>query len=323
VKTIRCLTLTGLAIFATMALIPAQVAAQPGQVKLVVPGVWFREGDLQNAGQCNNIIIEMKDYLIVVDANYPSGAQAMIETTQRISNKPVKYVILTHHHGDHVYGSSLWTKHGAITVAHAGVAEEMQRFEPARWQSAIKQRPDVAALRLAVPEPPQQTFDRSPYVIKDGGREVRIYHFGWAHTRGDAFVYLPKEKVLCTGDAVVNGPYNFTGDADIGNWPKAIRQAQILGAVHVLPGHGPAGGPEVMEGQARFLNELHKEVDSLIRQGKKLEDVVTPETSGVPAKTSVTLPSNVKNWIGSQLPSQVRDAWEEVVQKKPHGDIPH
>ena len=57
-------------------------------------------------------------------------------------------------------------------------------------------------------------------MLKDGTREVRFYFFGWAHTRGDGFVYLPKEQVLCTGDAVVNGPYNFTGDATSATGPR-------------------------------------------------------------------------------------------------------
>ncbi len=57
-------------------------------------------------------------------------------------------------------------------------------------------------------------------MLNDGARKVEFHHFGWAHTRGDGFVYLPKEQVLATGDAVVNGPYyNNTADANIGNCP--------------------------------------------------------------------------------------------------------
>jgi glyoxylase-like metal-dependent hydrolase (beta-lactamase superfamily II) len=301
-----------------MAFLATRTEAQPGSVKLIVPGVWFCEGDLANLGHSNNIIIEMNDYLIVVDANFPSGARLTLETARRISSKPVKYVFDTHHHGDHLYGNPVWTKTGATTLAYVGVAEEMKRFEPARWQASAKERPDVAELHLDAPEPPQQTFDKSPYIVKDGAREVRFYFFGWAHTRGDGFVYLPKDKLLCTGDAAVNGPYNFTADANVGNWPKVVRAAQALGALKVLPGHGPAGGPEILDGQAKFMTELHHAVDNAIKDGMKLEAVVPSAT-----KTTLTLPGNVKNWVGPSLPAQVRDTWEEIVQKKPHGDIPH
>ena len=64
---------------------------------------------------------------------------------------------------------------------------------------------------------------------------MEFYHFGWAHTRGDGLVYLPKERVLCTGDAAVNRPYNFTGDGNIGNWPKVLDGALKLKVDHVLP----------------------------------------------------------------------------------------
>ena len=318
-KKLRWLTLSCFAILAAMAFFATRTEAEPGQVKLIVPGVWFREGDLANLGHSNNIIIEMKDYLIVVDANFPSGARLALETAHRISPKPVKYVFDTHHHGDHAYGNPIWTEAGATTLAYVGVAEEMKRYEPKRWQASAKERPDVAELKLNAPEPPRQTFDKSPFVLKDGSREVRFYFFGWAHTRGDGFVYLPKEQVLCTGDAVVNGPYNFTADGNVANWPRVIRSAQALGALHVLPGHGESGGPEILEGQMKFMSELHKAVDGAIKQGKKLEEVVPPGT----AKTSLTLPASVKNWSGPSLPAQVRDTWEEIIQKKPHGDIPH
>src|SRR6516164_2452769 len=118
--------------------------AQPNTVKQIAPGVWFREGDIQNQGHCNNAILEMKDYLIVVDANFPSGARAAMEDAKRVSSKPVKYVFDTHHHGDHSYGNAIWTRQGAITLAYVGVAQEMKRYEPARWQSTMKQRKDVA-----------------------------------------------------------------------------------------------------------------------------------------------------------------------------------
>ncbi len=327
-KKLRWLTLSGFAILVAMAFFATRTAAEPGEIKLIVPGVWFCEGDLANLGHSNNIIIEMKDYLIVVDANFPSGARLTMETAKRISPKPVKYVFDTHHHGDHAYGNPIWTKAGATTLAYVGVTEEMKRFEPTRWQAAAKGRPDVAALHLDAPEPPQQTFEKSPFILKDGSREVRFYFFGWAHTRGDGFVYLPKEQVLCTGDAVVNGPYNFTADANVANWPKVVHSAQTLGARYVLPGHGSSGGPEILDGQAKFMTELHRAVADAIKQDKKLEQVVPAGTTTVygnvvPAKTTLAISASVKNWVGPFLPAQVRDTWEEIVQKTPHGDIQH
>jgi len=125
-------------------------------------------------GHCNNTIIEMKDYLIVVDANFPNGARLALEDAKKVSSKPVKYVFDTHHHGDHSYGNSVWTEAGATTLAYKGVAEEMKRHEPARWQSTAKTRKDVAELNRTSVEPPKQTFDKNLFVLSDSTRKVRV-----------------------------------------------------------------------------------------------------------------------------------------------------
>jgi glyoxylase-like metal-dependent hydrolase (beta-lactamase superfamily II) len=296
--------------------------AQPNTVKQIAPGVWFREGDIQQQGHCNNIIIEMKDYLIIVDANFPSGARLALEDAKKVSPKPVKYVFDTHHHGDHAYGNPVMTKAGAITLAYVGVAEEMKRYEPSRWRDTAKQRKDVGELNLDAPEPPKETFSKSPHVISDGTRRVEFHFFGWAHTRGDGFVYLPKEKVLCTGDAVANGPYNYTADGNIGNWPSVIAKAQKLSVEHVLPGHGPAGGKEVLEAQRMFFVELNKRVGDAIKQGQKLDDIVKMDGARA-LSTTISMPDSVKKYVAAGFPGIVLGTYNEITQKKASGDLPH
>jgi len=318
----RFLLATFCGALATLSLFLTRGDAQPNSIKQIVPGVWFREGDLQHQGHCNNVIIEMKDYLIVVDANFPSGARLALEDAKSVSSKPVKYVFDTHHHGDHLYGNAVWTKAGAITLAYAGVNEELKRYEPSRWQDTAKQRKDVAETGADGPEPPRQTFSKSPYTLADSSRRVELLFFGWAHTRGDGLVYLPKEKVLCTGDAVVNGPYNFVGDGNIGNWPNVISQAQKLDVQFVLPGHGPSGGKEMLANQKLFFVELRSRVAVAVKQGKKLEDIVKMDGPR-PVSTSIELPAAVKTYVGPDLPGQVRAAYNEIVEKKPSGDLPH
>lgn len=291
----------------------------PDETKKIAEGVWFREGDLKK-GHCNNVIIEMKDYLIVIDANFPSGAELAIAEARKLSKKPIKYVFDTHHHGDHAYGNPVWTKLGATTIGHIGVVNEMKAREPQRWLDSAKERPDVAKLNLKTAEPPQITFDTKPYEITDGTRKVEFHHLGWAHTKGDGFAWLPAEKILCTGDAVVNGAYNFTADGNIGNWPKVIAAAQKLNPTTILPGHGPYGGPEILTGQRAYFLELLKAVEAAQKSGKKVEDIVTMKGNKA-TTTSITLPTSVKNWVGNGLPDQVRDTYEELKQKKARGDL--
>ena len=308
---IRVWLLTGFASLAAVALFVARSDAAPETIRLIAPGVWFREGDLEQ-GHCNNVIVEMKDYLVVIDANSPSGARGAMADCKRLSRKPVKYVFDTHHHGDHLYGNALWTQAGATTIAFPGVAAEMKRFEPARWLAAEKARPDVAEMHQSAPEPPKQDITQEQFVLNDGQRKIEFLHWGWAHTRGDGFAYLPKEEVLCTGDAVVNGPHNNTRDANIGNWPAVLHGAEKLKVKIVLPGHGAPGGRDLIAGQELFLVELHKAVKAGVDAGKSMEEL----------QASISLPVTVSDWVSdASLKGQIQDTYLEIKQGKPRGDI--
>jgi cyclase len=317
----RLLASLGFGALLTFSFFATGGGAEPNAITKIADGVWFREGDIRNEGHCNNVIIEMKDYLVIVDANFPSGARKAMADAKKLSNKPVKYVFITHHHGDHDYGSVVWTEAGATTLAYKGVAEEQARYEPYRWREEMKSRKDVAELKRDTPEPPKQLFDKSPFILNDGTRELQFHHLGWAHTRGDGFVWMPKERILASGDAAINGPYNFTADANIGNWPKVMDAALKLNPAHVLPGHGGPGGPEILKGQAAFMTELRKAAADAIASGKKLEDLVTK--TGKSTTTSVKLSDSVKTWVGPSLPTQFSDAWREVAARQPVGAIAH
>jgi cyclase len=305
VKRLRPFLVLLFAALGGLALFVARSDANPETVRLIAPGVWFREGDMDQ-GHCNNVIIEMKEYLIVVDANFPSGARGAMADAKRISSKPVKYVFDTHHHGDHLYGNPVWTQAGATTLAFSGVAEELKRLEPARWVATAKTRSDVAELKRDGPEAPKQDINDALFVLNDGSRKVEFRHFGWAHTKGDGFVYLPKEQVLCTGDAVVNGPYNATMDANLGNWPTVLQSAAKLKVKNVLPGHGAPAGRELIDGQSQFMTELYKAVKAGVDQGKKVEEL----------QASVKLPESVATWVGDGLKGQVKDAYNEITKAK-------
>lgn len=295
------------------------VVQETDTLKLVTDGVWFRMGE-RDQGHCNNIVVDIGDGLLVVDANFPSGAQALMADLQHVTEKPVRYVFDTHHHGDHAYANAVWTRAGATTLAYIGVAEEMKRYEPAGWQAAAAARPDVAAVGDDTVEPPMETFDESPYVLEGASRRVEFHHFGWAHTRGDGMVFLPDEGILATGDAIVNGPYNFTGHSNTGNWPNVVAAAQGLNAGTILPGHGPSGGPEIAAGQRQFFEELNGAVEKAFGDQMPAGDVVTVE-DGVGVDTTVELPAEVSNWVGDRFPEQVRVRWAELSEGRPHGEI--
>jgi len=285
--------------------------AAPGQApELVAPGVWFLLGDASK-GYSNTTVIEMKDYLVVVDANYPGRAKELIAMMPQLSPKPVRYVFDTHAHGDHSYGNSTWTKAGATTMAFAGVAKEMDRWEPGRWQTFGEKREDVRATGEHDVERPKKILDADRFVLNDGQREVHFLFLGWGHTPGDGYVWLPKERVLATGDAAVNGPRNKLADAWIENWPKVLDKAIAMKPAAVLPGHGARGGVEILTGQKQFLVDLYAAVAAEVAKGTPVAEI------------KLTLPEADANWVPKDLTLDIEATASEIVGKAPAGSLPH
>ncbi|MEO6005814.1 MAG: MBL fold metallo-hydrolase [Opitutus sp.] len=256
-------------------LLSSAAVGQINTVQTIAPGVYFHEGDMRR-GHCNNGWVVCDDFVFVIDANFPSGANVVMPKIKESSDKPVRFVFDTHHHGDHAYGNKVWADGGATLVANTGVLEEMKSVEtarfggaPGRWEQAAKGRPDVAATEL---KPPVLLFPKELF-FDDGKHRIELHWFGVAHTRGDGFAWLPKEKILFTGDACVNGPHNYLADANVGDWIKTLEAVKQLGAKIVCPGHGPIGGPEIIIDQQAYFIALVQQIKNLKDAGKTPAEV--------------------------------------------------
>jgi glyoxylase-like metal-dependent hydrolase (beta-lactamase superfamily II) len=239
-------------------------ATQVNTVKELAPGVFFHEGDIKGRGHCNNGWVIFNDYVLVIDANFPSGAQEVIPKIKAQTNKPIRFAFDTHHHGDHAYGNQVWVDNGGVVVAHENVVSEMRKYEtglfggkPGRWEDTAKEREDVKASRLT---PPSLLY-RDMMNFDDGTQRVELRYFGVGHTHGDGFAWLPKQRILFTGDAAVNGPYNYMGDGQSAAWVETLAKVQKLGATIVAPGHGPSGDGTVVDAQRRYFMALRAEVE--------------------------------------------------------------
>jgi cyclase len=239
-------------------------AVQVNTVKKLAPGVYFHEGEIRGKGHCNNGWVIFDDYVLVLDANFPSGAQEIIPKIKAQTNKPIRFAFDTHHHGDHAYANQLWADNGAVPVAHENVVSEMKKYEtglfggkPGRWEGEAKVRADLRGTRLKAPT----LLYRDIMIFDDGTHRVELRYFGVGHTHGDGFAWLPKEKILFTGDAAVNGPFNYMGDGDSAAWIETLAKAQGLGAAIVGPGHGPSGDGGVLAAQRQFFIDLRAEVE--------------------------------------------------------------
>jgi cyclase len=239
-------------------------ATQVNTVKELAPGVFFHEGDIAGKGHCNNGWVIFDDFVLVLDANFPSGAREIIPKIQKQTNKPIRFAFDTHHHGDHAYGNQVWADGGATIVAHEGVVDEMRKYDtalfggkPGRWESEAKQREDLRNTRLKAPT----LLYRDIMIFDDGKHRVELRYFGVGHTHGDGFAWLPKERILFTGDAAVNGPFNYMGDGNSAAWVDTLAKVQALGATIVAPAHGPEGTSDILEAQRQFFLALRAEVE--------------------------------------------------------------
>src|SRR5438034_1688977 len=252
---------------------------QFNEVREVAPGVFFRYSSISATdmtipfGGSNNIWIVFEDYVVVIDANFPKEAGDVVEAIKKTTDKPIRYVLDTHHHGDHAYGNAVFGKAGASVVAQTNCARLLRVNGPKEFAEAGRGptgRKDVAESSLKVPN---VVFD-DKLVLDDGKQRIEFLYLGHAHTSGDAFAYLPKQKIVCTGDACVNGAYNFMGHSDSASWVRVLDRLQQLDVNLVLPGHGAVAGNELLEKQKKYFVELRQHVRKGIAANQPLDDII-------------------------------------------------
>jgi phosphoglycerate dehydrogenase-like enzyme/glyoxylase-like metal-dependent hydrolase (beta-lactamase superfamily II) len=248
-------------------------------VKQVAPGVYFRYSSISATdpkiqfGGCNNIWVVCEDYVVVFDANFPKEAGDVIAAIKKTTDKPIRYVCDSHHHGDHAYGNMVFSKEGASIIAQAHCARLLKIDGPKEWEDAAKLPAGRKDLRESKLKVPNLVFD-DKLVLDDGTQRIEFYFFGHAHTAGDAFMYLPKHKILCTGDACVNGAFNFMGHSDSASWIRVLEKAQQLDVKLICPGHGKLAHKDLLATQRRYFVELRDYVARGIKDGKPVADLV-------------------------------------------------
>ena len=294
---------------------PAKASIPPmkfNDVAEIAPGVFFRYSSISATdmsipfGGSNNIWIVFKDYVVVIDANFPKEADDVLAAIRKTTDKPIKYVLDTHHHGDHAYGNCVWAKQGAKIVAHANAARFLQTNGPKQWEEAAKDRKDIRENSLKGAD---IKFD-DKYVLDDGTQRVEFHHFGHSHTSGDAVAYLPKYKILCTGDACVNGAFNFMGHSNSASWIKSLEGMQKLDIDVICPGHGMVTGKELLEKQKRYFVDMRTQIRKGIDAKKSLEEITA----------SLDMPW-YKEWTGksaNDIKDNVKHVYEELNGKIDH-----
>ena len=212
-------------------------------------------------GDPNSGVIVGDDAVMVIDARAtPSMAQDLVRHVRAVTDKPIKYVLLTHYHAVRVMGAS---GYGAEhIIASQGTYELIKERGAQDFKSEVQRFPRLFQDVDSVPGLtwPTLVFDRE-LTIWLGSREVKIMHLGAGHTKGDTVAWLPKEKVLFSGDLVEEGATPYCGDAHLQDWPATLDRLAALKPKRLVPGRGealmtPAACARAIKGTKAFVTEL-------------------------------------------------------------------
>jgi glyoxylase-like metal-dependent hydrolase (beta-lactamase superfamily II) len=228
-------------------------------------------------GDPNSGVIIGDKFIMVSDATAtPAMAQDLIKQIRTVSDKPIKYVLLTHYHAVRVLGASAYLAEGATEViASRGTHELIVERGAQDMQSEMERFPRLFRGADSVPGLTWPTLvigDGKPgrqgsLEVDLGGVKVSIWHPGPGHTRGDTIAWVEQEKVLFSGDLVEYEAGVYTGDAQLEEWPATLEALRELKAEFIVPGRG-----EAMKGNAdvnKALDYTQRWVTTLFQAGKE------------------------------------------------------
>jgi glyoxylase-like metal-dependent hydrolase (beta-lactamase superfamily II) len=276
-------------------------------IEKVAEGVYFAQAQPQAQVNCNAAIFVNSSGVLVVDTHSkPSAAAWLIaQIKQEITAKPVRYVVNTHFHWDHIQGNQAYRAGGGKIefIASQPTSQLMSDFAQRRFQATLDEVPkQIDTMRVRAGrsstaaekafceeqvrqmqayqsemknfklELPTITFEKS-YVIKEGGEELHLEFHGRAHTAGDVVVLNPAKRVAATGD-MIHSALPYMADGFPKSWPKTIDSVAGLGFDKVCPGHGAVQhGRQIMTGMRNYIEELTVKVEAGKKAGKSITDL--------------------------------------------------
>ena len=269
----------------------------------VADGVYYATG---GPGSNNVVIVNDQDVLLVDDGTTPAAARALLADIKLLTPKPVRQVVNTHFHYDHTAGNQIFgpdvqiighefVRHAILTfdVLHREpymtsqgtrvpalidslqkqIASESDATKKAELQKKLASaKIELRDLQEIKPTPPNVTYD-GKMILQKGSREIQLLFLGRGHTGGDTFVYLPHEKIVCTGDEEEGARVAYMGDAYFDEWIATLEKLKQLDFNLVLPGHGVAFRDKaVITAFQSYLKDLIAKGTALKKQGVSADD---------------------------------------------------
>ena len=298
---------------------PGVVRSAPVKIE-IAPGIFlFRTAPYGEVGlDGNSIAIVSNDGVLVFDANgTPAAAAAILAEIRALTKQPVRYLVLSHWHWDHWYGAEVYKAaypdltivgHEKTRALMAGPAIEFNRpgverglpgylksletklaaadgtapSEPAT--AALRERVEMARYFLEQKRSVHHTLPTVTFTdrldVTLGERRIQILNYGRGVTPGDAFVYLPSERVLITGDLLVN-PISFALSCYPTEWLAVLDRLDSLDAAVIVPGHGePLRDKSLLRATRDVFRELLKRGRDAKSKGVDVDsarDAIMPE----------------------------------------------
>jgi glyoxylase-like metal-dependent hydrolase (beta-lactamase superfamily II) len=271
----------------------------------IADGVYYATGGF---GSNNVVVVNDNDVLIVDTGTTPATARAFVADIRMLTDKPIRYVVNTHWHFDHTDGNSIFGPEVQI-IAHDYVRTAITTFDvlhrepfltsqgnavpaqidelgqqiaverdPAR-KADLQQRLLIAQQMLVQlkdikPTPPTVTYS-DKLALHSGNREIDLLFLGRGHTGGDTVVWLPKERIVCSGD-LMESRIAYMGDAYFDEWVATLDKLKALDFAVDLPGHGVPFSDKNMIGEFQaYLRDLVAQAAQLKAQGVTPEEAAT------------------------------------------------
>ena len=231
---------------------------QPVQpIQPVKPGLFVVAG----AG-ANSLVRVTPDGIILIDTKL-AGEQnynGLVDQIKTVSDKPVKFVVVTHHHADHTGNVDRFLAAGAQVIGHENLKKNLATYQP-----------------NAPIAPPSITYDKE-YVVRLGGVTVEAHHYGRSHTSGDSIVYFPDLKVVALSDAVTTGTtgplIDYAGGGSALEWKQVFAALLKLDFDAAIPGNGPVLTKADVQAFATKFNTVVDRLTELVRKNTPKDQIL-------------------------------------------------
>ena len=224
-------------------------------------------------------IIELSETSIAVDAQYPGSARKFREAIPKASVKPLSHLLLTHVHGDHVFGNMVFKD--LEIVSHRRLWEKMEsslknEWTPENLQKMLDTYKRDAPERWWLFEGLEIVLPTTTFTDRCEIEDVQFVHYG-GHSDCSSIVYLPDEKVIYAGDLLFVGRFPWAGDptADPDKWIKAFEGMLNMDIEKIIPGHGPLCDLDEVEKQLGWMKEVKWIMQGLIGDGATEEEAIS------------------------------------------------